>query len=132
MKRRTLFVITVFCAIAVWAESGGDKQVSDWHAPAQSAGKENPLRSKLELAAGGRKLFLRNCDSCHGDSRTKAPDLASAEVQRQTDGELFWKLTNGNARAGMPSWSSIPEAQRWQIILYLRQAAKPGTSVDRQ
>jgi len=33
---------------------------------------------------------------------------------------LFWKMTNGNPDRGMPSFSKLPELQRWQIVLYLR------------
>jgi hypothetical protein len=39
---------------------------------------------------------------------------------RATDGVLFWKITNGNSRRGMPSFSGSPEMQRWQIVPYLR------------
>jgi hypothetical protein len=42
-------------------------------------------------------------------------------VQQQSDGVLFWKITNGNTRRGMPSFSKLPELQRWQIVLYIRR-----------
>jgi len=41
-------------------------------------------------------------------------------VQQQSDGTLFWKITNGNAGRGMPSFSKLPELQRWQLVLYIR------------
>jgi hypothetical protein len=41
-------------------------------------------------------------------------------VQQAADGQLFWFLRNGNLRRGMPSWSSLPEPSRWQIIAYLK------------
>ena len=47
-------------------------------------------------------------------------DLQLPVVQEQSDGVLFWKITNGNARKGMPSFSKLPELQRWQIVLYIR------------
>ena len=49
-----------------------------------------------------------------------AADLQLPVVQQQTDGTLFWKITNGNPDRGMPSFSNVPELQRWQIVLYLR------------
>jgi hypothetical protein len=51
----------------------------------------------------------------------KAADLQLDVVQGQSDGSLFWKITNGNPDRGMPSFSRLPELQRWQIVLYLRQ-----------
>jgi hypothetical protein len=47
-------------------------------------------------------------------------DLQLAIVQQQSDGTLFWKITNGNARHGMPSFSKLPELERWQLVLYIR------------
>jgi len=29
-------------------------------------------------------------------------------------------LTNGVVRRGMPVWSKLPEAQRWQLVRYLQ------------
>ncbi len=47
-------------------------------------------------------------------------DLQLPVVQEQSDGTLFWKITNGNTGRGMPSFSKLPELQRWQIVLYIR------------
>jgi hypothetical protein len=49
-----------------------------------------------------------------------AADLHLPVVQQQTDGVLFWKITNGNPDRGMPSFSRLPDLQRWQLILHLR------------
>ncbi|HEX7895050.1 MAG TPA: cytochrome c, partial [Terriglobales bacterium] len=62
---------------------------------------------------------------CHGADGTgmqtkRSADLQLTIVQQQTDGTLFWKITNGNARKGMPSFSKLPEQQRWQLVLFLR------------
>jgi hypothetical protein len=40
-------------------------------------------------------------------------------MQAATPGEMFWILTNGLVRHGMPAWSKLPPAQRWQIIAFL-------------
>jgi mono/diheme cytochrome c family protein len=42
-------------------------------------------------------------------------------VQLQSDGTLFWKITNGNTGKGMPAFSKLPEPERWQIVMYLRE-----------
>ena len=120
-------VLLVACAAIAFCQER--KTVDpDWKVPEKAAQQQNPLREKPELAAGGRKIFDRNCVQCHGDEsherKNNAPDLASAAVQQETDGALFWRLSSGNARKGMPSFSSLPEAQRWQLILYVRSMSK--------
>jgi mono/diheme cytochrome c family protein len=103
-----------------------------WHAPAEAMSRPNPLSSKPETAAGGRKLFMRECVECHGKTgagmeKKHSADLQLPIVQQQSDGTLFWKITNGNLNRGMPSFSRLPEMQRWQIVLFLRTLKAPDT-----
>jgi len=117
------FLLLLLTAPLLLAQNADYRQDPRWHAPAEAAEKKNPLATKPDLAAGGRKLFTRHCIECHGPSgegRKKAANLQLALVQEQSDGTLFWKITNGNPDRGMPSWSGLPELQRWQIVLYLR------------
>ena len=96
---------------------------ADWIAPANATSKLNPLVNRPETALGGRKVFRQRCSTCHGDDgrgTTKAPDLAQPDVQAQSEGALFWKISSGNSRAGMPAFSFLPEPQRWQLVLHLR------------
>jgi mono/diheme cytochrome c family protein len=96
----------------------------DWLAPVTAASKRNPFADRADARAGGGRLFADRCASCHGaDGRgtTKAPDLTQAVVQSQSDGALFWKISGGNAYAGMPTFSFLPEPQRWQLVLHLRE-----------
>ena len=101
-------------------------------APASAHSRTNPLEGKPEAALAGRQLFARYCTNCHGaeaQGGKKAPALRSAVVQQAPPGDLFWLLTNGSLRAGMPSWSRLPEAQRWQLVSYLKilaSARLPG------
>jgi mono/diheme cytochrome c family protein len=115
--------IAFFEAALLLAQNTTYQPDANWHAPEEAAARKNPLAEKPELAAGGRKLFKRNCVECHGDSGQglkKAADLQLPVVQDQSDGALFWKITNGNPDRGMPSFSGIPELQRWQLVLHLR------------
>lgn len=126
MKTLATLLLLACAAIAVSQEF---KPVDpDWKVPGKMAQQPNPLRDKPELAAGGHKIFDRNCLQCHGDAsherKNNAPDLASSAVQQETDGALFWRISSGNARKGMPSFSSLPAAQRWQLVLYIRSIGK--------
>jgi mono/diheme cytochrome c family protein len=128
MKRLIAFGIASSALILLAAAIGQNpsyKPDPDWRAPDEAAARPNPLAHKSQAAAGGRKLFLRNCAECHnkdgsGIVRKHAADLQLAVVQAQSDGTLFWKLTNGNPDHGMPSFSKLPELERWQLVLYLR------------
>ena len=125
MKAVAISVLCVSLAIAAIAQNPHYQQDPEWRAPVEAASRENPLASKPDLAAGGKKLFVRNCVECHGregagmESKHSA-DLQLPIVQQESDGTLFWKITNGNTKRGMPSFSKIPELQRWQIVLYIR------------
>ncbi len=109
------------------------QQDPSWQAPAEAASRQNPLAMKPEAAAGGHKLFIHNCVECHGKDgggmeKKHSADLQLPVVQQQRDGELFWKITNGNGSRGMPSFSKLPELQRWQMVLYLRTLKSVGAS----
>src|SRR5215470_6618148 len=102
-----------------------------WLVPADAVGKANPLAQRPDATPGGKKLFQRNCVECHGATGTgvekkHAADLQLSVVQAQSDGALFWKITNGNTDHGMPSFSRLPELQRWQLVLYLRTLKSPS------
>jgi mono/diheme cytochrome c family protein len=91
--------------------------------PEKARTKSNPLAEDPDAIVAGRKLFEQHCAECHGsmaEGGRKAPSLRTEEVQQATPGTLFWILTNGVVRRGMPVWSKLPEPQRWQIVTYLR------------
>jgi len=113
------------CTAAAWAQNQAYQPDSNWRAPEQAASRANPLADRPDAAAGGRKLFVRHCAECHGADGTGVEKKRSADfhlpvVQEQSDGALYWKITNGNPGRGMPSFSRLPELQRWQLVLYIR------------
>jgi mono/diheme cytochrome c family protein len=123
-----LLVILLMGSQALRAQSAAAVIDPSWAVPPQAAQRQNPMRIHPDAALGGRKIFERNCVMCHGDvthPRTNhAPDLSSPAVQIETDGSLFWRMSQGNSRRAMPSFSSIPETQRWQLVLYIRSLSK--------
>jgi mono/diheme cytochrome c family protein len=91
--------------------------------PDKDRNRDNPFASAPTAVAAGAKLFRQNCSSCHGREATgqdKRPNLHSERVRAATPGELQWLLKNGSMKNGMPSWSRLPEQQRWQIVSFLK------------
>ena len=92
-------------------------------APEKAAARQNPLENDPGAVPAGAKLFALHCAECHGQRAQggkKAPSLLADEVQHASPCALFWLLTNGVVRRGMPVWSKLPEAQRWQLVAYIR------------
>jgi mono/diheme cytochrome c family protein len=106
-------------------------------APEKARSKRNPMDTDKDAVAAGRNLFEQHCAECHGataEGGKKGPSLRAEEVQKAEPGAIFWILTNGVVRKGMPVWSKLPEPQRWQLVRYLKSlgiAAKPGETTPR-
>lgn len=95
--------------------------------PPKAAARRNPLEKDPNAIAAGRKLFELHCAECHGETAEggkKAPSLRADEVQQATPGTLFWLMTNGVVRRGMPVWSKLPEPQRWQLVSYVKSLGR--------
>jgi glucose/arabinose dehydrogenase len=97
-------------------------QDSSFHnAPAAAKNMKNPYAG--EKSAAGESVYRLRCAGCHGDNGQGSgniPPLASDKVRTAGDGELFWYITRGDVNNGMPSWESLPEQQRWQIVTYMK------------
>src|SRR4029077_1680814 len=100
-------------------------------APDKARAKRNPMENDPDAVAAGQNLFKQHCSECHGSAgygTEKAPSLRAEEVQSATPGAIFWILTNGVVRRGMPVWSKLPEPQRWQLVSFIRSlGAAPKT-----
>lgn len=120
MKNTILFLLALLsCTAFLMAADGG------WlrKVPEADRKRVNPYAGQPEAAAAGKILFAENCAKCHGpdaEGRHGRPSLRSERVAHATDGELAWILRNGDTWKGMPTWSGLPEQERWQIIAYLR------------
>jgi len=126
MMMRRLRASILLAAIARMAlAAAGDGQ---WlhRVPEKDRLRPNPLASDPGAPAAGAKIIAEHCAACHGkDGKGKTgkhfrPNLHADRVQQATPGELFWLLTNGSQSNGMPSWSRLPDAERWQLITYLK------------
>lgn len=92
-------------------------------APNWAATLKNPYEGQAEAATAGKKLFERHCAACHGPEgrgMEHAVNLHSSLIQNAPPGVLFWAMRNGRIRKGMPSWSSLPDPQIWQLVTYVK------------
>lgn len=108
-----------------------EKEGEDWKAPSDADELKTPLKDTALARQKGKETYDLYCGSCHGQSGfgdgaagnglPRRPANFHREIVRsQTDGALFWKLSNG--RGGMPAFkASLSEEQRWQLIAYIRQ-----------
>jgi mono/diheme cytochrome c family protein len=105
-----------------------------WEAPPRAARKKNPVTSDAASITAGKEVYAKQCLSCHGEKgkgdgpaskelNPKPHNLSDDAVVKQTDGALFWKITEG--RKPMPTFDkTISETERWQVINYVRTLAK--------
>lgn len=114
------------------ADPPGGNACVPWEAPARRARVANPLPASEAVIAEGRKVYQAQCQVCHGprgnnDGASKdvmqcAPRLSDPAMWKKTDGELFWKVSEG--RAPMPSWkNTLTEHERWAVIHFVRTLA---------
>lgn len=102
-------------------------------APEKARAKRNPLEKDPYAVAAGRILFEQRCADCHGDNAEgskKGPSLRASEIQNAEPGAIFWILTNGVVRKGMPVWSKLPEPQRWQLVSFIKSLGTAPTKTD--
>ncbi|RTL60060.1 MAG: c-type cytochrome [Sphingobacteriales bacterium] len=105
-------------------------QQKEWKAPASADAKKNPLTADATTIAAGKTVYVKECQSCHGkkgkgdgpsakDLDIPAGDFTKAVTQSQSDGALFWKISEG--RKPMPSFKKkLNETQIWQSVVYMR------------
>jgi mono/diheme cytochrome c family protein len=128
---RFYFLIAAINAIVfIFPASILKAQDANFHnAPASSVQMKNPYAGQSTAVAAGSRLYTTNCGSCHGikgRGTGSIPPLSEGPTQSASDGEVFWFITTGAADKGMPSWASLPERQRWQIVAYLKSLKGPA------
>jgi mono/diheme cytochrome c family protein len=120
--RRTFGLLCFFVSGALFLSAASS---SRWEkVPARDHARSNPLASSQESVSAGALIYKAHCAECHGADAMgdghKKPSLRTERIKSATDGDLEWFLRQGDLAHGMPSWSSLPQAQRWQLVAYLR------------
>jgi len=126
--RKKLLTVSLLLLVAI--AGSAFFQQKEWKAPASADAKKNPLTSDAGTLVAGKTVYTKECQSCHGkkgkgdgpsakDLDIPAGDFTKAVTQSQSDGALFWKITEG--RKPMPSFKKkLNETQIWQSVVYMR------------
>jgi mono/diheme cytochrome c family protein len=126
------FLLAVFAIAPAFCQTPADiaAHKRKWDTPAWTDTITNPLAHVPAAADSGRVLYMKVCSVCHGTGgkgdgvasaglTIKPANHTSAMVQMQTDGSLFYELSNGHAP--MPAYkTTLTEKQRWQLICFIR------------
>ena len=131
MKNRIIKIFLIAFASTAFLILVNAQGVQQWIVPAKFKTMKNPTSASKENLANAKDLFSKHCKSCHGNTGlgdgTKAAsldatcgDFSTAKFQAQTDGEIFYKISEG--RGKMPSFKKTitDDNDRWMIIHYLR------------
>ena len=114
-----------------------DPKQDKWKAPVWADTLKSHFPTEPLTLEQGEELFMEYCSSCHGEAGygdgaagralgAKPANFHDPEVTKQSDGALFWKLSNG--RGNMPPFKDVfSEEQRWQLVGYLRKLTKKNT-----
>jgi len=132
LTKRTGFILTcsVTGLIPLLFAFAPMQQSQEWNAPSSAVKVSNPFPSNEQSIAAGKAIYTKNCYDCHGkkgrgdgpksgDLPISPRDFTKEVFQKQTDGSMFWKITEG--RKPMPSFKKdLTDDQRWQVINYVR------------
>ena len=134
MKSRILQIVTVV-TVAVVSASFTLLQTKPWVVPDKAAKTANAVKTSASSVSEGKSLWTQHCSSCHGKAglgdgskaaqlKTTPPDFTKASFQSQSDGTLFYKISEG--RDDMPSFKKkIPEAEDiWNLVNFMRTLKK--------
>jgi mono/diheme cytochrome c family protein len=116
-------VITFMCASIVSAQ-----HTAPWNIPERAVNMKNPYSADFSSLERGKNSYQIDCVRCHGKwgkgdglkaekVHKQIADLGSDAIQKETDGQLFWKISE--ARRPMPL-TDLTNDQRWDIINYIR------------
>lgn len=123
----------VAAAVAVLALGTGAWAQGKWAAPPDAKSVKNAVAKSDKVIADAKKITEANCVACHGAKGVgdgaaaaalpvKPANWTTPAVQGETDGEIFWKITNG--RGPMPPWKHLAEKDRWALVHYIRTFKK--------
>ena len=105
-----------------------------WIAPAEAKKMKNPIKATKVSIQKGKEIYEMKCALCHGNTGDgkgpasagldpKPTNFKESHGEKMTDGEHFWKITQG--RGAMPSYEkNLTAEERWHVINYINRFSK--------
>jgi mono/diheme cytochrome c family protein len=91
----------------------------------------NPIPDTVSSVDRGGVVYQATCARCHGvdalgsgvdagSTQVRPPNLRSGHLNQHTDSDIYKWISDGLPR-GMPAWAGpLSEADRWNLVNYLR------------
>ena len=130
LRRPRLIVIAVSCVVFFSPNvlPGQGTNGEAWVAPDRAAHRTNPVALDKGSIKSGQQLYEANCQKCHGKAGrgdgpqaqfldTPPADLTSQAARDESDGALFWKMSEGRGRMLKVN---LKENDRWMLVHYIR------------
>jgi mono/diheme cytochrome c family protein len=107
-------------------------QSTPWPVPKTGQDLKNPDAHDASSIKNGKTLYISYCTPCHGNKgkgdgpasaslNPKPADHTSAAVQAESDGALFYKISEGHGHTAMPPFKAVLSIdQRWAVVNYIR------------
>ena len=137
MKSLYIKLTTITLGIfLMFSFSGSIKAQStgDWVIPAKFKTMKNPVAVSKENVSDGKDLYAKHCKSCHGSTGlgdgpkaasldATCSDFSTKKFQAQTDGEIFYQMSEGKGK--MPYFKKLipDDNSRWALVNFLRTLA---------
>src|SRR5262245_57956695 len=116
-----------------WIETALARQARGIATPSGAKELKNPNPITEASMAEAREHFVEHCSVCHGSTGRgdtlygrnlypKVPDLSQADMQRLTDGDLFYIISNGVRFTGMPAFGGEDSPESiWGLVSFIRR-----------
>lgn len=104
--------------------------------PSSAKNMKNPIVLTPAVQHEALAHFADHCSVCHANNGSgqsmfgtgmypKPPNLAAAETQGMSDGEIFYYIENGIRMSGMPAFGGQDTAEAtWKLVHFIRHLPK--------
>ena len=116
---------------------GGQSPASGWTLAPDADTKKNPLAGDEKALMTGKTIYKDKCSKCHGPSglgdgpdadpdHREDMDLTNPKrAERNPEGVMFYKVSNGRRRPKMPAFKEeLTEQQVWSVVAYVQTLRK--------
>jgi cbb3-type cytochrome c oxidase subunit III len=131
---KILLFLAPFALLTLIVSGGQELHPATPHRHPAAQKIKNPIPSDAASIEEGRKLFQRNCASCHGPAGKGDGSMALAggtpsNLTDETwdhgssDGEVFVVIRDGTTSDMEPYKDRLTEKQMWHLVNYIRSLA---------